>query len=202
MIRVTDYLVRYLINCLSTWLYRSGCDLQPRLYCSGCDVAISHSFCFVTLSRVESRHIRVLRLFTFSAFLSKTRHYTQTSSFHKTSIIILTGYEPGPVQYHSRIHLHLIYRNFILGIADSPIYQPRTSTPHFATPPTTKKNVFQQRPVVEDLLHVEVWSYQEVRWHQLRGMERRHHYDTQHHERPRNRTLRRTRTPGQQYGYR
>ena len=31
MIRVIKYLVRYLINCLSTWLYCSGCDLQPRL---------------------------------------------------------------------------------------------------------------------------------------------------------------------------
>ena len=29
------------------------------------------------LSRVESRHIRVFRLFTFPAFLSKTRQYTQ-----------------------------------------------------------------------------------------------------------------------------
>jgi len=28
------------------------------------------------LSRVESRHIRVFRLFTFPAFLSKTRQYT------------------------------------------------------------------------------------------------------------------------------
>jgi len=42
-------------------------------------VAISHSFCFchVALSCVGSRHIRVFRLFTFSAFLSKTRQYTQ-----------------------------------------------------------------------------------------------------------------------------
>jgi len=38
------------------------------------------------LSRVESRHIRVFRLFTFPAFLSKTRQYTQDfivpSNFH------------------------------------------------------------------------------------------------------------------------
>ena len=33
--------------------------------------------CHVTLSRVESRHIRVFRLFTFPAFISKTRQYTQ-----------------------------------------------------------------------------------------------------------------------------
>jgi len=39
-----------------------------------------------TLSRVESRHIRVFRLFTFPAFFSKTRQYTQDfivpSNFH------------------------------------------------------------------------------------------------------------------------
>ena len=38
------------------------------------------------LSRVESRHIRVFRLFTFPAFLSNTRQYTQDfivpSNFH------------------------------------------------------------------------------------------------------------------------
>jgi len=38
------------------------------------------------LSRVESRHIRVFRLFTFPAFLSKTIQYTQDfivpSNFH------------------------------------------------------------------------------------------------------------------------
>jgi len=38
------------------------------------------------LSRVESRHIRVFRLFSFPAFLSKTRQYTQDfivpSNFH------------------------------------------------------------------------------------------------------------------------
>ena len=38
------------------------------------------------LSRVESRHIRVFRLFTFPAFLSKTRQYSQDfivpSNFH------------------------------------------------------------------------------------------------------------------------
>jgi len=38
------------------------------------------------LSHVESRHIRVFRLFTFPAFLSKTRQYTQDfivpSNFH------------------------------------------------------------------------------------------------------------------------
>jgi len=38
------------------------------------------------LSRVESRHILVFRLFTFPAFLSKTRQYTQDfiipSNFH------------------------------------------------------------------------------------------------------------------------
>jgi len=47
------------------------------------------------LSCVESLHIRVFRLFTFSAFLSKTRQYTQDfiipSNFHhnldKLSII-------------------------------------------------------------------------------------------------------------------
>ena len=38
------------------------------------------------LSRVESRHVHVFRLFTFPAFLSKTRQYTQDfivpSNFH------------------------------------------------------------------------------------------------------------------------
>jgi len=37
--------------------------------------------CHVTLSRVESRHTRVFRLFTFPAFLSKTRQYSQDFIF-------------------------------------------------------------------------------------------------------------------------
>jgi len=45
------------------------------------------------LSRVESRHIRVFRLFTFPAFLAKTRQYTQDfivpSNFHHSYVEII-----------------------------------------------------------------------------------------------------------------
>jgi len=67
------------------------------------------------LSRVESRHIRIFRLFTFPLPFSLRQDNThKTSSFHQTSIIILTasallrqytrsslstGYEPGPALY-------------------------------------------------------------------------------------------------------
>jgi len=68
-------------------------------------VAISHSFCFVTC-RITS--YTCIQTFHFSC-LSLQDNTHKTSSFHQTSIIILTGYEPRSAQYHSRIHIHLIY---------------------------------------------------------------------------------------------
>jgi len=62
-----------------------GISLIPATRTPCCNISLV-LLCHVTLSRVESRYIRVFRLFTFPAFLSETRQYTQDfivpSNFH------------------------------------------------------------------------------------------------------------------------
>jgi len=54
------------------WLFYRGKLNTPQLTTNDLLQYLTRS----ALSRVESRHIRVFRLFTFPAFLSKTRQYT------------------------------------------------------------------------------------------------------------------------------
>jgi len=61
------------------------------------------------LSRVESRHICIFRLFTFPAFLSKIRQYTQDfvvpSNFHH-NLDICQLFSPQKIERHQHEHYH------------------------------------------------------------------------------------------------
>jgi len=120
---------------------------------------------------IEQKNRYLFILFTSPAFLLQDNTiYTRLLRSIKTSTIILTGYEPGsalrillsPISPFNPSIIVLTFgrKNFILVIADLP-------TPHFTSTRifafrNVTKNVFQQRPVVEDLLYVEVWNHQEA----------------------------------------